>query len=157
MLSNRNQYTPFRLPPVLVINNLAYLLSVIGTDEALEEALGLIEPLVKKIESNKYLFMGSIDEVKETYAWILYKAGNLEEACKIYGTICSETERLDFLINYAEVLHADKNYEKARKIIKVVMNSTDSMSSNMRDRANNLNGEIMIGAQKKFDRQTEFK
>ena len=84
-------------------------------------------------------------------------ASAVEKACKIYDTICSKTERPDFLINYAEVLHADKNYEKAQEIITVVLNSTESMSSNMKDRVNNLPGEITIGAQKKFDRQTEFK
>ena len=129
-------------PPILVVNNLAYLLANRGRGE---EALELIEPLVKKLRSSKdNLIARPFEDIEDTYAWSLYKTGKHEEAIAVYDSLCSKETRLDIHLNYAKFLFDLKKYHEALKQIQIILNSDSAEKRNVEEETRELQDQIEL-------------
>ena len=131
-----------RAPPMLVINNLAYLLANRGMAE---EALGLIEPLVEKLRKSKdSLAVRAFQDIEDTYAWSLYKAGKPEAAIKVYERLCSEETRLDIHLNYARCLFDLNKNQEALEQVRLILNSDREEKRTIEAETRELQDEIEL-------------
>ena len=129
-------------PPILVVNNLAYLLASKGKAE---EALTLIEPLVQKLRSSKgKLTTSPFEDIEDTYAWSLYKAGKKEKAMEIYKNLCSKETRLTIHLNYAQFLFELSQYQEALNQIQIILNSDKKEKRKIEEKTRDLQAQIEL-------------
>lgn len=89
----------FNADNVLVLNNWAYFLSLEGRD--LERALEMAQRVVELTDNNPTYM--------DTYAWVLFKMGRLEEARKIQqrAVALDGQKSLELLVHYGDILNAE--------------------------------------------------
>ena len=135
-----------REPPILVVNNLAYLLANKGSAD---EALSLIEPLVIKLRNSKDKRIDRpFEDIEDTYAWSLYKAGKIDKANEVYKDLCSKETRLDIHLNYAQALYDQKSYKQALEQVQVILNSNREEKRSIEAKTRKLQGQIEIALRK---------
>jgi tetratricopeptide (TPR) repeat protein len=142
-------------PPAFVVNNLAYVLAETGREENVKEALSLMEPLIEKIRASEVLvYRGTNEDLEETFAWVLYRSGDLEKARSIYADLCERKAEPQFLVNYAQVLYDLRKFRQARDKIEVVLAARNS--DEIRGKAKRLQGDIESALQRSFDKKLDF-
>ena len=129
-------------PPLLVVNNLAYLLANRGKPE---ESVKLIEPVIERIsktpEANR---IGIFQNIKDTYAWSLFQSGAKDKALEIYGKLCAQETKLDIHLNYAKVLFDGKMHEDALRQIDIIINSGNDEKRKIEGEARDLQKQIEL-------------
>lgn len=131
-----------RDPPMLVVNNLAYLLANRGKAE---EALSLIEPLVKKLrDAEGSLAARPSEDIEDTYAWSLYKADKPKEAIEVYKNLCSKETRLDIHLNYAQALFDLSKNQEALEQVQLILNSDREEKRTLEAKTRKLQDQIEL-------------
>ena len=108
-------------PPMGAVNNLAFLLANHGD---FEEAKKLIDPLIERLQNSQLVIQPDIKAgVEETYAWVLYKSGNLKKAEEIYRKLCNPGTIIGFHFHFAHVLNELQKYSEALNQLEIVLSS----------------------------------
>ena len=147
--------------PAYVVNNLAYMLTEHGNDTDVRRAIEMIEEVLERFtDGDRLLSMGTVSDIKETYAWANYRAGELEKAQEIYRSLASDGQLkpgAEFYYHYAKVLFDLREFERAAEQLSLLLDASDQSDDRLvRVEALKLNGRIEIELQQRFERSTEF-
>lgn len=147
--------------PAYVLNNLAYLLIEYGTKANIDEAIRLLESALERVGDGKdrMLSMGSVADIRETYAWALYLHGDLQRSHELYKELAEAGNDLgaEFYYHFAKLLFDLREFESAaQQLSKVLEDDVPGADALVSARARKLNVRIEIELQRLFEREAEF-
>lgn len=128
-------------PHAFAVNNLSYLLAERGKPNDIQEALSILEPVITSLREKKSILpRDTLTAVEETYAWVLFKNHQLDQAEKIYRRIGDQLKNPEVQLHFAMVLHELKQYREARQKLELAMNS--KLPPDLQEKARQLKIEL---------------